>query len=396
MVYKIIEKNWQLISKVTNIPLKLFLKITKFCIEEASYFKFDNCFYKQKKGLAMGSPASPILADIILVDILDETISQLGYDPQLVIKYVDDILMIIPRSETENTLTTLNSINENIKFTLEYSDNNKIPYLDILIIKCDNGKVLTDYYQKPTSSGRILNFKSNHPMLQKTGTAYGLISRIYTLSSAQFIKNNTKLIYKILNNNNYPNNLINKLINKYNNKNVTKNTNNTAIKPTTITKYHGLIYEKHLTENINKLLRKQDPGIKLGFKPNNTVGQIHNNPKQAIDKLKKNGIVYEIQCEDCNKTYIGQTGQLLKNRMAGHKSDFKLKNTKTDHTAATQHMIDTHHIFNIKTPTILHSKNHFFKRQILETLYIHKNREKTVNIRSDLDKMQPAYTQLIE
>ena len=36
---------------------------------DSTYFKFDNKYYKQIFGTLMGSPISPIIADIVLPDL---------------------------------------------------------------------------------------------------------------------------------------------------------------------------------------------------------------------------------------------------------------------------------------------------------------------------------------
>jgi hypothetical protein len=39
-------------------------------------------------------------------DLLDKVIEELGYDPLLCVKYVDDLFLIVPKEELENTLPT--------------------------------------------------------------------------------------------------------------------------------------------------------------------------------------------------------------------------------------------------------------------------------------------------
>jgi len=44
------------------------LKALKLILE-STYFKFNNIIYKQKFGTPMGSPLSPIIAEIVLQDL---------------------------------------------------------------------------------------------------------------------------------------------------------------------------------------------------------------------------------------------------------------------------------------------------------------------------------------
>lgn len=52
-------------------------------------------------------------------------------------------------------LHTLNEIDSNIKFTMELESNNKLPYLDVLVIKKGN-KLDTTIYKKPNINDNII------------------------------------------------------------------------------------------------------------------------------------------------------------------------------------------------------------------------------------------------
>lgn len=119
------------------------------------------------------------------------------------------------------------------------------------------------------------------------------------------------------------------------------------------------------------------------------------NNKDPIPNEQKHGLVYKINCKNCDKIYIGQTGQLLKNRMAGHKTNHKHKHNNIQATAAVQHSVDTGHVFDLNNPKILTTEKHFKKRLTLETLYINKFKEKVVNLKSDIDNIHPEYSQLL-
>jgi len=58
-----LTKRWNLFSLDCKIPKKEFLKAVKL-IFDFTFFTFDNQFYKQNFGTPMGSPLSPIIADV--------------------------------------------------------------------------------------------------------------------------------------------------------------------------------------------------------------------------------------------------------------------------------------------------------------------------------------------
>ncbi|CAC5419811.1 unnamed protein product [Mytilus coruscus] len=94
-------------------------------------------------------------------------------------KYIDDCFILW--NHTLDMLMELkdllNEINENIQFTMEYNSN-KLPFLDILIIK--NGtNIETDIFYKPTDSKQYLLFTSCHPKHTRVNIPYNLAKRIY-------------------------------------------------------------------------------------------------------------------------------------------------------------------------------------------------------------------------
>jgi hypothetical protein len=96
----------------------------------------------------------------------------------LCLKYVDDLLLIIPKEEVENTLNLFNGYSKYLKFTMEPEVNGRLPYLDVELIKQNDGRILTKWYSKEMASNRMLNYKSNHPLQQKLNVASNLIKRV--------------------------------------------------------------------------------------------------------------------------------------------------------------------------------------------------------------------------
>jgi len=85
----------------------------------------------------MGSPLSPIIADLVLQklesDILDKfSIKQIFY-----YIYVDDIALSAPHTCLEHLLLMFNSFHPRLKFTMEIGDNT-LNFLDLLLIKKDD------------------------------------------------------------------------------------------------------------------------------------------------------------------------------------------------------------------------------------------------------------------
>jgi len=101
----------------------------------------------------MGSPLSPILADIVLQDIEEAVLDRISAKHPFYIRYVDDILLAAPDNLLDVILEIFNSFHEKLKFTMEVSECDRINFLDNTLI-IENKVIKFDLYKKPTNSGR--------------------------------------------------------------------------------------------------------------------------------------------------------------------------------------------------------------------------------------------------
>ena len=86
-------------------------------------FQFNGQLYEQIDGVAMGSPLGPKMCH------LEDKLTRDGVMPALYRRHVDDTLARMPSTEAATDfLTTLNSLHPSLSFTIEFPDNNKIPF----------------------------------------------------------------------------------------------------------------------------------------------------------------------------------------------------------------------------------------------------------------------------
>ena len=133
----------------------------------------------------MGSPLSPILANMVLQDLEEEIITKNNIVLSFYFRYVDDILLAVHKESVDEFLELFNTYHERLKFTVDYSDENGINFLDVKLMKQERKKIF-DIYKKPTNSGRYLNFFSNYPLIHKRGVIIGQLDRIIFLSHLKF------------------------------------------------------------------------------------------------------------------------------------------------------------------------------------------------------------------
>ena len=159
-------------------------------ILENNTFHFNDQYYLQVLGVAMGTRMAPSYANLALA-YLEEKLytivkekygSEFGtYVEQSFLRYLDDCFIIWPHSKWDVDLlaTELNNLHPSLKFTQECSPS-EIPFLDILVY-LKNNAVYTDLYYKPTDTHQYLHFNSCHPRHTKHNIPYSQARRLCTI-----------------------------------------------------------------------------------------------------------------------------------------------------------------------------------------------------------------------
>ena len=75
----------------------------------------------------------------------------------------------------------MNSVRPSIQFTMEKEQNNKLPFLDVLVTRTEQG-FRSSVYCKLTFTGQYLNFNSRHPYTVKKGIVRCLQHRAKAIS----------------------------------------------------------------------------------------------------------------------------------------------------------------------------------------------------------------------
>lgn len=78
----------------------------------STYFSFNNTIYKQTHGTPMGSPLSPVIADITLQDLELKAVNILKFNILFYVRYVDNIALSFPKDKFGEVLTAFNSIHQ--------------------------------------------------------------------------------------------------------------------------------------------------------------------------------------------------------------------------------------------------------------------------------------------
>ena len=133
----------------------------------------------------MGSPLGPSFANFFLGHLEKSKFfenSQLN--PKLYIRYVDDIFAVFDESTpVDPFFNHINQQHPQIKFTVENSVDNALPFLDTQIsLKDDHFESIV--YRKQTYTGVLLNIEAVCPMSWKKGLILGAINRAKVICSS--------------------------------------------------------------------------------------------------------------------------------------------------------------------------------------------------------------------
>jgi len=93
----------------------------------------------------MGSPLSPVIADLVLQYLELSAIHSLPFHLPFYYRYVDDIVLIVPSNSLDLLIQSFNSQHSRLQFTMDIERNNQISFLDLTFIN-EDGKLIFDLY----------------------------------------------------------------------------------------------------------------------------------------------------------------------------------------------------------------------------------------------------------
>ena len=375
------------LKKRTKLTVEDIMKLLEF-VANTTYFKFQGEIYQQKFGTAMGSPVSPLIANIYMEDLEQKAIMTAPQEirPRLWKRYVDDILALVPKDAIVRLKDHINSIDptNSIKFTHEEMVDNHIPFLDADIHLLTNRSVKLTVYRKPTHTNQYLSFYSHHHISHKLSVVRTLVDRAETIvTEPEDKQKEMTTITNALSNCGYPKWTINKVMKNIEEKR--QNPKRSKTRDREKNKGHVIIpYVQGTSERLRRVLKQYNIGTT--FRPINKISQMIVHPKDQLNKEDKCGVVYEVACNNCNKTYIGETGRKLSTRITEHKKDYESSampgvSTRASHqnasteihkSAITDHMIQQNHIPDWKNNKVLSQDLDNITRKIRESNWIRR------------------------
>ena len=327
-------------------------------------FVFQGQYYQQMEGAAMGSPLSPIVANIFMEHFEKEALEIAPHPPSLWKRFVDDTFVILESQHKDEFFHHINSLDCNIKFTAETTKaDGSIPCLDTLITPQRDGSLQTKVYRKPTHTNQYLQWDSHHAMSNKYSAISSLLHRAKDIcSNKQLLEEEQKQIQEALQTCKYPAWAINRMKIKISTPR-NKNNNNQDNRPT----YKNFVtvpYNEGLSETFKNVCKRY--GIQVHFKSGKTIKDELVAPKDQDHITKKSGIIYRYKCDrlEFNEEYIGETARTFGERFKEH---LKAPSPIFDHSNISGHST------TINNFTVVGREEQNLSRLIKESMFIRVN-----------------------
>ncbi|XP_044745170.1 uncharacterized protein LOC123307033 [Coccinella septempunctata] len=309
-------KNLLIQSELSDEICNAVYGLTKLCLDQ-NFFVFDGKIYSQEDGLSIGNGLSPL--------------------------YVDDIIIAFDGSREEllELLNWINSLHNNIEFTLEVEEDKSLNFLDLTIHRTNQGLAF-DIFRKLTQTDHSIDNLSCHQLGHKLSAFRAYINRMFKspLDSDRF-SDEVAVLKHISAQNGYEPAIIDELITKHQNKMEIDQLHSSENRSTTLDKKYISIYG-NISLKIGNLFR-QYSDLQISFRSTNTLGQLLSHNKDPVHFLNKSG-VYRLKCGDCNTLYVGRSGRSIISRINEHLTSFRVDNNNK--SAFGVHLRVQSHNFN--------------------------------------------------
>jgi len=145
--------------------------------------QFNEKYYTQVDGVAVGSPIAPLMTDVSINWLIDNA-CKIGCSPQIICRYVDDIFCTFDSKEKiDQFFYNSNKVHLNVSFSKEVEADRQLAYLDVLLTKTETG-IESTTYRKNTHTGLYNEWESLSPLQYKKSIIQSLLHRSCEICSS--------------------------------------------------------------------------------------------------------------------------------------------------------------------------------------------------------------------
>ena len=238
----------------------------------------------------------------------------------MTIGWFETFLLFRDKYQADRFLEYANGIHNNINFTIEYEDNDRLPFLDILITRA-NDHFNTTIFRKKTFTGLGANFYSHCYFNFKLNALFTLFHRAYSLTSDwDKFHREIEYLHQYFTNNCYPSKLFYRYLHKFLNNIFIPKFEIPTVPKLPFYASVPFIHNKSFYVDLHNLVSKYLPAVNMKLVPSNplTIGSFFKS-KERLKPLMTSGVIYLFDCPRCSLgKYVGCTRRLLKVRIDAH------------------------------------------------------------------------------
>lgn len=374
-------------------------------------FVFNNQYYLQIKGTAMGKRFAPAYANIFMAEWEEEVFRKCQKKPFHYLRYLDDIWGIWTGTEMEfqEFVNILNSHDPSIQLKAEF-DRQSIDFLDTTVYKGQyfeqTQKLDIKVFFKTTDTHALLYKNSFHPKHTFKGVVKSQILRFKRICTGEEnFKEATRILFEALRGRGYTRNFLRNCFKTFQVRKerdrgdlipfiTTFSTSNTILNNKVKSNFDKFIGSSGILPNSevisayrrNRNLRDFLVRAKLpplqSQKPQLLEAQfcrlqfVHSNKEKTIIKILQGfsphstNCVYVLFCAKCGIKYVGETKNSLSTRMYQHRYNIKTK--KEVETPLVRHFF-IHGLDSVRMAGLQRNVNWTdFERRKIERYWIYK------------------------
>ena len=144
----------QSLPERTKLSIQNIIALLQFVLDN-NFLVFQGDHFKQNLRLSDGiSSQRHIIANLVMEYVEEKALSSAPNSPKWWFRYVDDSHVCIKREHADEFHSHLNSINTNIKFTIEIESEGSIAFLDTRTTRQDDGSITVSVYSGGGGGGR--------------------------------------------------------------------------------------------------------------------------------------------------------------------------------------------------------------------------------------------------
>ena len=319
----------------------------------------------------MGSPVSPIVANLYMQYFEQKALSTATNLPRIWLRYVGDTCVIQTEDHKQHFLELINSVGTAIG--LKWKTTRRMVSSHSLILLINQkpmGKLSITVYRKPSHMEQYLQWESHHHLSARYSVINTLTQRAKTVcNKLDLLQKEMEHLKKALTPCKYPKWALDRVERRLTKptsevSNEANKQSTAGAQPTTNeVKTKGCIvihYTQDLCESIEKICSRYDK--QTHFKGNSMIKNLLVSPKDKDPMENKSGAIYCFQCGDlaCDEEYIEDTSRTFGER-------FK------EHLKEPSHSNDTSHSTTQVNFQIIGREDHGIARTIKESIYIRVN-----------------------